>query len=65
VSEQAQPFLAIGEFKRLPLNRAQRIAREPRVSVENGIDPRQVIAEANTLGRLDIGTTFETEADLE
>ena len=50
MSDQAQVLLQIGKFKRLPLNRAQKIAREHRVSVENGLYPRQAIAEANTLG---------------
>lgn len=43
-------WLKIGDFADLPLNRAQKIAREHRVKVENGVDPRKAIREAETRG---------------
>jgi integrase len=43
-------WLKLGDFSVLPLNRAQKRARDLRVQVENGIDPKKAIEEAANEG---------------
>ncbi len=43
-------WLKLGDFSTLPLNRAQKRARDLRVQVENGTDPKKAIEEAANEG---------------